>query len=83
MGNIDQGWGNISGEKLTRRRFQETMVRGGCTHGETYYSKAELIWWAEGGRLIGDSPSRIAFLKEKLFRKWGPQHPLEDQWTGI
>ncbi len=73
-GNIDQGWGNISGKELTRR-FWETMVRGGyCTHGETYYNKAELIWWAKGGRLIGDSPSRIAFLRE-IIQEMGPITP--------
>lgn len=65
-GDIDQGWGNITGEELTRR-FWETVVRGGyCTHGETYYNKDEVLWWAKGGRLIGDSPARIAFLREIL-----------------
>jgi hypothetical protein len=35
-GDIDQGWGNITGEEMTRR-FWEAAVRGGyCGHGETY-----------------------------------------------
>lgn len=34
-GNIDWGWGNISGPEMVRR-FWETTVRGGaCGHGET------------------------------------------------
>ncbi len=65
-GNIDQGWGNITGEELTRR-FWETVVRGGyCTHGETYYRNDEQLWWAKGGELQGTSPSRIAFLRTIL-----------------
>ena len=35
-GNIDQGWGNITGEEMVRR-FWEGTVRGGYVgHGETY-----------------------------------------------
>ena len=35
-GDIDQGWGNITGEEMTRR-FWEGAVRGGYVgHGETY-----------------------------------------------
>lgn len=65
-GNIDQGWGNITGEELTRR-FWETAVRGGyCTHGETYMNSEEILWWAKGGKLIGTSPERIRFLRQFL-----------------
>jgi len=74
-GNIDQGWGNITGEELTRR-FWETVVRGGyCTHGETYYRADELLWWAKGGELIGDSPARIAFLR-RIIEKMGQITPV-------
>jgi len=74
-GNIDQGWGNITGEELTRR-FWETVVRGGyCTHGETYYRPDELLWWAKGGELTGESPARIAFLR-KILEKMGPITPV-------
>ncbi|WP_061782560.1 DUF5605 domain-containing protein [Microbacterium hominis] len=39
-GDIDQGWGNITGEELVRR-FWEGAVRGGYIgHGETYYPPA-------------------------------------------
>jgi len=63
-GDIDQGWGNITGEELTKR-FWDTCVRGGyCTHGETYLRDDELLWWAKGGELTGTSPARIAFLRK-------------------
>lgn len=62
-GDIDQGWGNISGEELTRRCW-EGAVRGGYVgHGETYMDPNEVLWWAKGGALHGTSPDRIAFLR--------------------
>lgn len=62
-GNIQHGWGNISGQEMVRR-FWEGMLRGGyVTHGETYFSPDEILWWSKGGRLHGSSPVRIAFLK--------------------
>lgn len=65
-GNIIQRWGNISAEELTRR-FWEATVRGGyCGHGETYYHSEDILWWAKGGVLHGQSPARIAFLRRIL-----------------
>jgi hypothetical protein len=63
-GNIDQGWGNITGEEMTRR-FWEGMVRGGYMgHGETYTDPSDVLWWAKGGVLKGTSPARIRFLRD-------------------
>lgn len=65
-GDIDQGWGNITGEEMTRR-FWEGAVRGGYVgHGETYMHPHDVLWWAKGGRLRGTSPERIAFLRRIL-----------------
>ena len=65
-GNIDQGWGNISGQELVRR-FWEATVRGGYAgHGETYVHPQDILWWSHGGDLHGDSPERIRFLYEKV-----------------
>jgi hypothetical protein len=63
-GDLDQGWGNLTAEELVRR-FWEAAVRGGYGgHGETYYRDDEIIWWAKGGQLRGESPARIAFLRD-------------------
>jgi hypothetical protein len=63
-GDIDQGWGNITGEEMTRR-FWEGALRGGYVgHGETYVDPDEILWWAKGGELHGTSPDRIRFLAE-------------------
>jgi len=61
-GDIDQGWGNITGEELIRR-FWEGSLRGGyCGHGETYTVPDDILWWSHGGELHGESPARIRFL---------------------
>ena len=37
------------------------------SHGETYLdNKNDVIWWAKGGVLKGQSPARLAFLKKVL-----------------
>ncbi|WP_082104496.1 DUF5605 domain-containing protein [Demequina soli] len=61
-GDLEQEWGGLSARELVRRAW-ETAVRGGYfTHGETYWNEQEELWWAKGGRLVGESPARIAFL---------------------
>ena len=71
-GNIDLGWGNITGPEMVRRFWEATMRGGYAGHGETILPKEpELIdtaklWWAHGGTLKGQSAERIAFLAEIL-----------------
>lgn len=68
-GNIDQGWGNISGQEMVRR-FWEATVRGGYAgHGETYVHPQDILWWSHGGELHGDSPDRIRFLHDEILAK--------------
>ncbi len=66
-GNIDMGWGNISGQELTRR-FWEAAMRGGYAgHGETFVDEEnDILWWSHGGPLHGESPERIRFLHKIL-----------------
>lgn len=62
-GNLQYGWGSISAQELVRR-FWDAACRGGYGgHGETYLDRGA-IWWAHGGVLKGESPSRIAFMKQ-------------------
>ena len=65
-GNIDMGWGNISGKELVRR-FWEASLRGGYAgHGETFLHPDDILWWSHGGELHGESPARIRFLHKIL-----------------
>jgi hypothetical protein len=95
-GDIDYGWGNITGEEMVRR-FWEGAVRGGYVgHGETYLPKQlggvtdlgavagedpEVMWWAKGGILHGTSPARVAFL-ERLIAEApeGVWEPQQHEW---
>lgn len=77
-GNIIHNWGNISARELVHR-FWTAMVYGGyCTHGETYCSEDEVLWWAKGGVLKGESPARIAFLREIAESLPGPLEYLAE-----
>lgn len=63
-GNLEMGWGNITGEEMTRR-FWEAFLRGGhAGHGETYKNPENKLWWSHGGSLHGTSWLRFKFLKE-------------------
>lgn len=63
-GNLNSWWGGITAEEMVRR-FWEATARGGyLSHGETYLTEDEKIWWSHGGSLIGESPQRIKFLRQ-------------------
>lgn len=71
-GNIEYEWGNISGFEMVNR-FWMSIVQGGyCTHGETFLSDDDVLWWSKGGILKGESPVRIAFLKRIVDSLPGP-----------
>ena len=76
-GDIPYGWGNISGEEMTRR-FWEACLRGGYgQHGETYLSDDDILWWSHGGKIKGESPKRIAFLKAIMEENGGYMEPVK------
>lgn len=83
-GNIQHGWGNISGKELVRR-FWEASLRGGYAgHGETYLHPKDILWWSHGGELHGDSPQRLKFLHQILSETPGSGlMPLKQQWDEI
>lgn len=63
-GDIDQGWGNLTAEEVVRRFWEATLQGAFLTHGETFWSDDEIIFWAKGGTLRGESLPRLAFLRE-------------------
>jgi hypothetical protein len=62
-GNIRQRWGSLTALEMTQRFWQGTLSGCYVGHGETYEHPQDLLWWAKGGVLGGQSPERIAFLK--------------------
>lgn len=65
-GNIPKRWGNISAQELVRRFWLGTVNGVYVGHGETYLDPNDVLWWSKGGVLHGDSPKRIAFLRQIL-----------------
>ncbi len=62
-GNIEPFWGSITGEEMTRRFWRAVSCGAYCTHGETFYSDDDVLWWSRGGVLKGESPRRIGFCR--------------------
>jgi hypothetical protein len=80
-GNVEHGWGNISGKELVRR-FWEASCRGGYAgHGETFTHPKNILWWSHGGELHGESPERFKFLHKILTETPGlGLCPIEGSW---
>jgi hypothetical protein len=83
-GNIQHGWGNISGKEMVRR-FWEAACRGGYAgHGETYLHPKNILWWSHGGELYGESPERLKFLRHILEETPGiGLTPMQGGWDEI
>jgi hypothetical protein len=63
-GDISRAWGSMSAEALVEMFWLGFATGGYVGHGETYWNPEEILWWAKGGELTGESPARIAFLRE-------------------
>lgn len=94
-GNVPEFWGNLSGRDMVRS-FWRVMAQGGyCTHGETFLPQTEqgshatdtgeqdVVWWAKGGKLNGESPIRIAFLRKLIEDLPGPLEPIPGRLTDL
>ncbi|MHC1772872.1 MAG: DUF5605 domain-containing protein [Flexilinea sp.] len=83
-GNIQHGWGNISGKELVRR-FWEASCRGGYAgHGETFMNPDNILWWSHGGDLHGESPERLKFLYKILSDTPGMGlMPVRESWDAV
>lgn len=60
-------------------------MRGGYIgHGETYLDPDDVLWWAKGGVLHGDSPARIGFLASIIADAPGSRlEPLPMAWDSV
>ena len=87
-GDLEYGWGNISGEELLRRVWEGALRGGYVGHGETYWDAHDKIWWSKGGVLAGTSPERIGFLADVVAASpAGVLEPLpsdfDPPWAGV
>jgi hypothetical protein len=79
-GDIPKRWGNLSAQEMVHRFWAGTVAGTYVGHGETYLSDDDVLWWAKGGVLKGESPARLAFLRDVL--KTAPADGIEpiDKW---
>lgn len=66
-GDLPYGWGSLTAFEMVHRVWCSVFRGGFCTHGETYHRDDEVLWWAKGGELYGESWKRIAFLKDIVY----------------
>ncbi|MHC4253857.1 MAG: PKD domain-containing protein, partial [Planctomycetota bacterium] len=80
-GDVPQGWGNISAKEMVRRFWLGTVQGCYVGHGETYLHPKDILWWSKGGVLHGESPERIAFLRDLMeetpFNDMTPSEPAK------
>lgn len=82
-GNLQHRWGNLTGFEMTNRFWMAVASGAYCTHGEvilpaTYDKDNEILWWAKGGELHGESPRRIAFLRSIIDALPGPVEYMDE-----
>lgn len=77
-GNVEETFGSLTGQAMSDRFWKVTVTGGYCTHGETFVNydapnpDDEVVFWAKGGKLIGESPARIAYLRSFVESLPGP-----------
>ena len=82
-GNLPHFWGSISAREMVNRFWRCIASGSYCTHGETFLAEDEVLWWARGGRLKGESPERIAFLRQIVEALPGPLTPMGGGWAQL
>ncbi len=70
-GNISKRWGQLSAQEMTFRFWNAYIGCGYATHGEALSGG----WIGKGGKLVGESPARIAFLRKII--ETGPSEGME------
>ena len=75
-GNNTMSWGDLTAREETDRHWGIAMAGAYGSHGETYVHPGDILWWAVGGKLVGESPARLAFLKQVM-----TESPFEEMET--
>ncbi len=79
-GDCIRRWGNLSAPELVHRFWSCVVVGTYASHSEYFEVPEDLVWLGQGVRLLGQSPARIAFLRQIL--EEGPAEGVEpsDKW---
>jgi hypothetical protein len=82
-GNATKRWGNLSGEEMVERFWHGLVAGTYVGHGETTDPERnpDHSWLGQGGRLVGTSPPRLAFLRRIMEEGPAPGiEPIETWW---
>ncbi len=80
-GNLPQRWGSLTAGELVDKYWKALTSGAYMTHGETFTHPKDIIWWAKGGQLKGQSNARIAFLESVIEQsQTGGLEPLDHWW---
>jgi hypothetical protein len=74
-GNLDRRWGKLTGREMLERFWLGFIAGTYVGHGEVLSSAPGVTWTSNGGKLVGQSPPRIAFLRKIL--EAGPADGIE------
>jgi len=80
-GDFPQRWGHLTAEEMVHRFWEGTVAGTYVGHSECYQRpQDEIIWLSQGGVLRGQSPPRLAFLKQVM--EGGPAGGIDpiDKW---
>jgi len=83
-GNSTMRWGWLTGEDMVQRFWYALIGGTYCGHSETFdpNRKADYSWLGQGGKLVGTSHRRLAFLKKIM--EEGPVpgvEPIQAWWN--
>lgn len=79
-GNLTRRWGNLSGQEMTHRFWAGTVAGTYVGHGEALLEEGStIVWLSTGGILRGESPERIAFLRQ-IMEEGPPNIDPIDKW---
>lgn len=81
-GDIEEFFGDLPPERLVHRAWSAVIRGGYFSHGETYQHPYDEIFWAKGGKLVGRSIPRIAFLRRVLENAPGVPVPQKGVYYG-
>lgn len=83
-GNSTKRWGNLSGEDMVQRFWWGLIGGTYVGHSETFNPdrQADFSWLGQGGKLVGTSAPRLAFLRKVM--EEGPVpgiEPIQPWWN--
>jgi hypothetical protein len=78
------GFGSLSGMEEIEAQWNVTMAGAYGSHGDCYVHPGDILWWAVGGDLDGDSPPRYGFLRRLMEEApFAEMQPLPELVHGV